>query len=76
MFFNTIPDIGGALGVGKTFVGLASITDFALMFLLNGFIVRVVVATIWVEAVVVATCKLIIKCKREYKGSVFKMNLN
>lgn len=40
-----IPEIGGALGVGKIHNGLVSITDFALMFL-NGCIVTVVVATI------------------------------
>lgn len=53
-----IPDIGGALGVGKIHDdGLVSITDFALTFLPNGCIVTVVVATIWVEELVVAICK-------------------
>lgn len=49
--------MGGALGVGKTHDGLVSITDFALMFLPNGFIVTVVVATIWVEGLVVTVFK-------------------
>lgn len=52
-----VPDIGGALGVGKTHDGFDSRTDLALIFLLNGFIVTVVVATISVEEVVVAICK-------------------
>lgn len=51
---DIIPDIGGALGVGKRHVGLVSITDFALTFLVNGCTVTVVVATIWVEEDVVA----------------------
>jgi len=45
-FIDILPDIGGALGVGKMLDGLVSITDFALMFLVNGCIVTVVVATI------------------------------
>jgi len=44
--FEIIPDIGGALGVGKVQDGLVSITDFALTFLVNGCMVTVVVAII------------------------------
>lgn len=48
-----VPDIGGALGVGKIHDGFVSMTDFALTFPLNGCIVTVVVATIWVDGLVV-----------------------
>lgn len=57
IIIDVLPDIGGALGVGKRLDGLVSITDFALMFLVNGCIVTVVVATIWVDEVVVVVCK-------------------